>query len=125
MTTAAFTTTAFTPDRLVAQNAHLLLDESITLLSGQNLARGALLGKVTASGKYVLSLAAAGDGSQTPVAILAIDTNATGGDKVTNAYFRGDFQADAVTYGTGHTAANTKAALRALNIELINVQGGV
>lgn len=125
MTTAAFTTTAFTPDRLIAQNAHLLLDESITLLSGQNLARGALLGRITASGKYVLSLAAAGDGSQVPVAILAVDTNATGGDKVTCAYFRGDFQADAVTYGTGHTAASTKAGLRTLNIELISVQGGV
>ena len=125
MTTAAFTTTAFTPDRLIAQNAHLLLDESITLASGQNLARGALLGRVTASGKYVLSLAASSDGSQTPVAILAVDTNATGGDKVTNAYFRGDFQADAVTYGTGHTAASTKAGLRTLNIELISVQGGV
>lgn len=125
MTTATFTTTAFTPDRLVAQNAHLLLDESITLLSGQNLVRGALLGRITASGKYVLSLAAASDGSQNPVAILAVDTNATGGDRVTPAYFRGDFQADAVTYGTGHTAASTKTALRALNIELISVQGGV
>jgi hypothetical protein len=125
MTTAAFTTTAFTPDRLVAQNAHLLLDEQITLLSGQNLQRGALLGRITASGKFVLSLAASSDGSQNPVAVLAVDTNATGGDRVTNAFFRGDFQADAITYGTGHTAASVKAALRALNIELINVQGGV
>jgi hypothetical protein len=33
------------------------------------LPRGALLGKITASGKYVLSLAAANDGSQVPDAV--------------------------------------------------------
>lgn len=125
MTTAAFSTTAYTPDPLIAQNAHLLVDESITLLTGQNLKRGAVLGKITASGKYVLSLSAAADGSQTPAAILAVDTDATAADKVTVAYFRGDFQANAITLGAAHTVASVKAALRAVNIELIPTQGGV
>lgn len=123
--TASFSSATFTPDRLVAQNAHLLIDEPIVLLSGQNLLRGALLGKVTASGKYVLSLSASADGSQTPVAILAENTNAAAGDKNTVAYFRGDFDASAVTFGTGHTAASTKDGLRTKNIELITTQGGV
>lgn len=125
MTTAAFGTTAFVPDALIAQNAHLLLDEPITLVSGQNLTRGAVLGKITASGKYTLSASAAADGSQTPAAILAVDTNASGGDKATVAYFRGDFQAQALTLGAGHTLASVKAGLRAANIELITTQGGV
>lgn len=43
---ASFTSTAFTPDALVAGNSHLLLSRSITLISGQNLARGAVLGKI-------------------------------------------------------------------------------
>lgn len=122
---ASFSKTTYTPDRLVAQNAHLLIHEPIVLVSGQNLTRGALLGKITASGKYTLSLSAAGDGSQTPVAILAEDTNASGGDKNTVAYFRGDFESSAVTFGTGHTAAGVKDGLRAKNIELIATQGGV
>lgn len=123
--TASFTSATYTPDRLVAQNAHLLIDESITLVSGQNLARGALLGKITSGGKYTLSLSGASDGSQTPVAILAEATDASGGDKVTVAYFRGDFDASAVTFGASHTAASTKVALRALGIQLLTTQGGV
>jgi hypothetical protein len=125
MTTAAYSTTAFTPDGLIAQNAHLLVDEPVTLITGQNLKRGAVLGKITASGKYNLSLSAAADGSQTPVAILAVDTDATAADKATVAYFRGDFQASAVILGAAHTVASVKAALRAANIELIATQGGV
>lgn len=122
---ASFSTATFTPDRLIAQNAHLLIAEPITLLSGQNRVRGSLLGKVTASGKYVLSLSGASDGSQTPVAILAEDTDAAGGDKATVAYFRGDFDSSAITFGASHTAASVKTALRALNIELLTTQGGV
>lgn len=125
MTTAAYATQAFIPDGLIAQNAHLLLDEPIVLASGQNLKRGAVLGRITASGKYVLSLSAAADGSQAPAAVLAVDTDATGADKNTVAFFRGDFQAQAVILGAGHTVASVKAGLRAANIELISTQGGV
>ena len=119
VTLAGRTSTVYTPDSLIAGNAELLLDESITLISGQNLTRGSLLGKITASGKYTLSLSASGDGSQTPVAVLAHTTDASGGDAVTNAYVRGDFNQNAVTFGTGHTAASTKEALRALGIALV------
>lgn len=125
MTTATFSRENFSPDALIAQNAHLLLDEPIVLASGQNLKRGAILGRITASGKYVLSLSAAGDGSQTPAAVLAVDTDATGGDRNTVAYFRGDFQAQSVILGAGHTVASVKAGLRTANIELISTQGGV
>lgn len=121
---ASFGTTAVVPDALIAGNAHLLVHESITLLSGQVCVRGTVLGKITASGKYVKSLSAAADGSQTPFAILAEDCDATGGDKVTVAYFRGDFRADKLTLGTAHTLASIKQGLRDKNIEIVNVQGG-
>lgn len=123
--TATFTSTAYVPDALIAQNAHLLHAESVTLLAGQNLLRGALLGKITATGKYVLSLSAAVDGSQTPAAVLVDDTNATAADVATPAYFRGDFQAQAVILGASHTIASVREALRAKSILLINTQGGV
>lgn len=121
---ASYATTSVTPDGLIAGNANLLVHESITLISGQNLARGTVLGKITASGKYNKSLSAAADGSQTPVAILAEDCDASGGDKVTVAYFRGDFRSDKLILGTAHTLSSIKAGLRTLNIEIVNVQGG-
>lgn len=123
--TALFKKDAFTPDQLVAGNPALLLNASVIVLAGQNLARGALLGKITASGKYVLSLAAASDGSQVPAAILVDDVNATSADTAALIYTRGDFLADAVTYGAGHTAASVAAALKAQSIYLITSQGGV
>lgn len=70
------------------------------------------------SGKYKKSLAAATDGSETPIAILAEDADATSGDADAIAYYTGDFNSDAMTFGTGHTAANTKDALRARGIFL-------
>lgn len=122
---ASFSTQVYTPDRLIANNGDLLIAEPITLLSGQNLLRGAVLGKITAGGKYTLSASAAADGSQTPVAILAEDTNAAAGDKATVAYFRGDFDASAVTLGVGHTVASIKDGLRLRQIELLTTVGGV
>lgn len=122
---ATFKSEGFTPDGLVAQNAQLLLHEPIVLSSGQNLKRGALLGKVTASGEYILSASAASDGSQTPVAILAHDCDATAADANTVAYTRGDFIADALILGAGHTVASIKAGLADRGIFLITQQGGV
>lgn len=121
---ASYSTTSIVPDALIAGNADLLVHESITLLSGQNLTRGTVLG-VNGSSKYLKSLSAAGDGSQTPVAVLAEDCDASAGDKTTVAYFRGDFRADKLVLGTAHTLASIKTGLRAKGIWIINVQGGV
>lgn len=118
MTNAAFTSDAFVPDRLIAGNAHLLSARAITVLSGQNLTRGAVLGKITASGKYVLSTAAANDGSQVPDLVLAQDVNATAGDAPGLAYERGDFTAGALTLGAGHTVASIRDTLRGKGITL-------
>lgn len=76
------------------------------------------------SGKYTLSLLAAVDGSQYPTAILARDTNAAAGDIVTTVYLAGEFNSNAITFGTGQTAANTKEALRLLDIYLKTAVAG-
>lgn len=123
MTTASFTTSAYSPDKLIAGNAHLLVSRSVTLISGQNLTRGALLGKITASGKYTLSASAAGDGSQTPTAILVEACDASGGDKTCLVFERGDFNQNAMTFGTGHTADSVRDGLRGKGITLIDAEG--
>ncbi|WP_422036544.1 head decoration protein [Reyranella sp.] len=73
---------------------------------------------VAAADKYVLSLAAATDGSQVPCAVLAIDCDASAGDKSTTAFFSGEFDAAKMTFGTGHTAASAEAAFRKNNVPI-------
>ena len=119
MTKQLMTSDAFSPDNLIAGlDPDIVTDKGI-LLSGQNLVRGTLLGKITVSGKLQISAVGAADGSETPYAILAEDTDASAGDAAdTLVYLAGAFNHNAMTFGTGHTAASTKDGLRALGIIL-------
>jgi len=85
---------------------------AVTIAAGADLPKGAVLGRVTANGKYKLSAAAAVDGSQVPSAILGDAAAAGSGDVSAVAFFAGDFRADALTFGAGHTAATVETALR-------------
>lgn len=98
------TEAAFDPNALVVQNIGApIYGQAVTIISGQNLVAGAVLGMITASSKYNLSLSAAGDGSNVPDAILAADCDASGGDKTAWVYFAGEFNESKLTLGTGHT----------------------
>ena len=110
-----------TPDRLIG-GAFPMATDSVTLISGQDLARGALLGKITASGKYTLSLSGASDGSETPEAILLDAVDASAGDKAAPIALTGQFNEDSVVYGTGHSKASVKAGLRDKGIFLVTPQ---
>ena len=103
----------YSPDTLFAGD-YPRITQTVTLISGQNLVRGAVLGQITASGKYTLSLSAAADGSQTPAAVLADDCNAASADTLCGIYQSGDFNSRALTFGTGHSATTlvTQQALR-------------
>ncbi len=89
-----------------------------TLISGQNLTRGTLLGKITASGKYTLCLSASSDGSQNPDAILVKSTDASSGDATCEVYVGGEFNQNAITFGTGITAVTAFDGLRQKGIVL-------
>lgn len=110
-----------TPDNLIAGDTPGIVTRSITLVSGQNLVRGALLGVITSGGKYTLSAAALSNGGQTPAAILAEDVDASAGDKTTLAYIMGCFAEAHVTFGSGHTAASVREGLRGKGIILKTV----
>ncbi|HXS98625.1 MAG TPA: head decoration protein [Candidatus Limnocylindrales bacterium] len=73
------------------------------------------------SGKYVLSLAAAVDGSQLPDAILSQATDATAADTDAMGYFRGRFSSAAVVLGAGQTVAGIREGLRGKGIDLVDV----
>ncbi|NKE43572.1 head decoration protein [Roseomonas frigidaquae] len=114
-------TETFTPDRLIAgltQPVH----ENGLLISGQNLARGAVVGKITASGKLTLSLSASSDGSQVPYGVLADACDATGGDLANcPILIAGEVNESALILGTGHTLASIRAGLRDKGIHLKSV----
>lgn len=70
------------------------------------------------TGKHIVSLAAARDGSQIPDAILAEATLETSADTEAIAYFGGEFNASHLTLGAGHTAASIKEGLRLKGITI-------
>lgn len=107
----------YKPDLLIGGD-HPIRTLGVTVVSGQNLTRGALVGKITTGGKVTLSLSASSDGSQVPYGILGEDIDATGGDKVSFVYVSGDFNSLAMTFGTGHTAASVRDGLRDKSIYL-------
>jgi hypothetical protein len=65
---------------LVSEGNGRISRETITVLSGQTLSAGAVLGKVTASGKYKVLAPAADDGSEVAAAILYGAVDASAGD---------------------------------------------
>lgn len=118
MTAEGFTNQgSYTPDNLIA-GEYPRVARVVTIASGANLAQGALLGKITASGKFKLSASAATDGSEVPDAILAEAANATAADVQAVVYFSGEFNESALSLGAGHTLASVKAGLRDRNIYL-------
>lgn len=108
---------AFDPNDIIA-DAKNLFTRSVTLVSGENVVRGTVLGKITTGGKYNKSLSAASDGSQTPVAIAAEDMDASGGDKTIMVYLNGDFKASKLTYGASHTKTTLFEQLARIGIRL-------
>lgn len=110
----------FTPDKLIGGEYPVVTD-IVTILTGQNLIRGTLLGKITATGKYTKCDSAAVDGSQTPAVILAEDCDASAADKQAVVCLSGAFNQAAVTFGGADTAATHRTILRDLNIYLKSV----
>lgn len=73
------------------------------------------------SGYRNKSLLAAVDGSEVPESIAVAAVDATLATKTSTAYVYGQFNTSSVTYGTGHTFANAKDALRKTGIFLTEV----
>jgi len=94
---------------------------SVTIAAGANLERGAVLGKVTATGKYKLSAAAASDGSQTPVVVLLEDAAAESEDTEALVMITGSVVETGLIYGTGHSHATVWEPLSKQSIYIVEV----
>ncbi|RJF81123.1 head decoration protein [Azospirillum cavernae] len=81
------------------------------IAAGQTLAALSVLGRVTATGALTLSVQAATDGSEKPVAILLAATDTNAGATDAPVYLAGCFNPALLVYGAGHDADSVKAAL--------------
>ncbi|HIF5760731.1 TPA: head decoration protein [Raoultella ornithinolytica] len=106
----------FVPDQLIAGTLQLVTDTGI--ITGGAYKRGTVLGMVTASGKYTLSVNTATDGSETPVAILVDDVDAATTDQNGGLYLMGEFNQNHIIFDDSWTVLTLKAALRPLAIFL-------
>ncbi len=66
---------------IIAEANGSISREAVTIVSGQNLVAGTVVGKITASGKYTAYDDDNADGSQTAAGILYAAVDASGGDK--------------------------------------------
>jgi hypothetical protein len=107
----------YTPDNLLA-GEYPRVERVVTIAAGADLAKGAVLGRITANGKFKLSASASSDGSQTPDAILAEKASAAGADVQAVVYFSGEFNENALVLGAGHTLDSVRIALRAKSVFL-------
>ena len=94
----------------------------LATVSGGKYARGTILGKITASGKCTICTSAATDGSKDAYAILAEAVDTSEKDKQAVVYLTGEFNAAALTVGSGLTVDGLKDALRAKSIFIKNNQ---
>jgi hypothetical protein len=86
--------------------------EVITVVSGQNLRAGAVLGRITASGKFKAYDNAASDGSQAAAAILFDDVNASAADAAGLAILRdAEVSGKELIFAVGQAAPDQAAAI--------------
>jgi len=115
---------SYSPDKLIAGLTQQVTWNG-TLISGQNLKRGAVVGKITSGGKLTLSLSASNDGSQVPYGVLLDDYDATAGDLANvGVIIKGEVNENALTLGTGHTLGSIREGLRDQGLYLVPAIAG-
>lgn len=107
----------FNPDQLISGPLQVVTDTGIIAKAGI-LKRGTILGKVKASGEYVLSKKDSTDGSEIPCAILVDDVNTTEDSVSGGVYLMGEFNQNRIIVDDTWTAAELKDALRPFSVFL-------
>lgn len=100
---------SITVDELFAGSSEVVT-EPVVFASGADVAKWAVVGRITASGKCVLCNPGAADGSETPIGIAVESASAAGADAAGNIYIAGDFNIAALTWHAGFTTDIAKKA---------------
>lgn len=88
----------------------------LATITGGKYERGAILGKITTSGKCTSCTSAATDGSDDVYGILAETVDASAEDKQAVVYLSGEFNVAALSVGEGYTVAGLIDTLRTKSI---------
>lgn len=99
------TTTSVSLDQLYAGDFPKV-NEAETVISGQTIVRGDVLGKITASDKLTKMTAAAADGSEDFYAVAVEDIDASAADKIGTVGKTGTFNETVLTFGAATTIAD-------------------
>ena len=107
------------PDNLIVGTEVNVMTQDVLLLTGQGiLARGSVIGIITATGKGKITEAGSADGSEVANLILAETIDTDSGDIVATAYKAGVFNRDLTIFGTGGATTTYEQDLRVVNIQL-------
>ncbi|PSY65653.1 head decoration protein [Escherichia sp. 20412-1] len=117
--TPGYWSSEYQPDQLLCGPLQHVT-KTVTISGGEVYQRGTVLGRVTDSGAFTLSVPSATDGSETPVAILADLADATSGDVLAGVYVMGEFNANRVIFGEGWDISALTSALEKEKIFLRN-----
>lgn len=107
----------YVPDQLIAGNLQLVTD-TVDIGGTVPMVRGSILGQITATGVYVLSVKTATDGSQSPSAVLVDNANPAGATVRGGVYELGVFNQNRITFDASWTLPDLKNALRPYSIFL-------
>ena len=119
---ATVTEGKYAPDWLFYEQPNLYSRDEITILAGSGSARaltnGMVLGKITASGKFVQVDDTASDGSQTAAGVLFADATAVDGtDKQATGIVRdGILKRTGLVWPSGFNTTTGEASLLALGL---------
>ena len=109
-------TETFTPDNLIAGDFPIITDTA-TVVSGEKVVRGTLMGKITSGGKLKTCFSGNSDGSENPYAVMLEDVDASGGDVAgANILLTGELNSAALTFGSVDTYLTHKNAMRNLSM---------
>lgn len=114
-------------DKLIAGDYPLITQEE-TIVSGQNVVRGTLMGKITASSKLSICDSGNTDGTENPYSIMSEDVDASAADKKGITYHTGDFNERGITFGGTDTPDTHRTAMRALQMHMhrsVSVDGAI
>ncbi len=97
----------------------------VTILSGEDLTRGTVLGKITSGGKYKACNSGHTDGAEVAECVLAGDVDATLGDTPGIAYLTGSFTQGAMAVGALPSVDTVAAHINEMRLRSLFQTGGV
>ena len=110
-------------DNLLVGDFHFTDTE--TLDENQDLERGAVLGRITASGKMILSIDTAVDGSETPEMVLLDDAVTAAAENLNiPVLVFGQVNEEALSFGGAHDKTTVKAPLKANGVYTVKSRPG-